>query len=348
MPGERIILKTREKIRGLEEGNWVKEEEKGEETEGATSRLLGRFAPPREKYQGKITLSFSSSSSFFSSSPLSLPLSVLRGVRGTEGAPPAGRFGRGKVNAPRRTVSRCEAEQCRRRRRRYHRRRHLEQIMARIRRGGERTAGRTGFSWVGLGWVGITSAIDLITPCGPRCLLVSVPLSLSISLLVLTLPLSLTLCQPSCPSRVRRHPRILSLSLSHCPLFHACPLRVSPLASSPAASSTCVSTLPPLRALPVSISLLLSRPRVFFSRGVPRCLPFPPPSLHRHAALHPGTFPFSLLAAARRSTARPSYLSSATHTRCVTAACSWMLIFRRIISPGEENLKHRGSYDAPS
>lgn len=91
-----------------------------------------------------------------------------------------------------RSASRYEAERCRRhrhrrgrrrrrRRRRCHRRRHLEQIMARIRRGGERTAGRTGFSWVGLGWVGITSAIDLITPCGPRCLLVPVPRALSFS-----------------------------------------------------------------------------------------------------------------------------------------------------------------------
>lgn len=71
MPGERITLKTREKIRGLEKGNWVKEEEKDEETEGVTSRSLGRFAPPREKYQGKITLS---SSSTTSSSTPSFPL----------------------------------------------------------------------------------------------------------------------------------------------------------------------------------------------------------------------------------------------------------------------------------
>jgi len=307
----------------------MKEEEKGKETEGTTS--LSRFAPPREKYQGKITLSSSSSSS---------SSSALRGVRRTEGVPSAGRFGRGKVNAPRRTVSRCEAEQCRRRRRRYHRRRHLEQIMARIHRGGERTAGRTGFSWVGLGWVGITSAIDLITPYGPRCLLVSVSLSL---FFVLTLPLSLTLQQPSCSSRICRHPRILSLSLSHCPFFHACPLRVSPLGSSPAA--TCVSAASS-RVSCLHFALTFSPPRVFFSRGVPRCLPFFPSSLHHHAALQPGTFLFSL--AARRSTARSSYLSSATQTRCVTAACSWTLIFRRIISPGEENLKHRDSYDAPS
>lgn len=214
--------------------------------------------------------------------------------------------------------------------------------MARIRRGGERTAGRTGFSWVGLGWVGITSAIDLITPCGPRCLLVSVPLSLSVSPLVLTLPLSLTLWQPSCPSRVRRHPRILSLSLSHCPLYHACPLRVSPLASSPATSSTCVSAVSS-RASCLHFALTFSPPRLLLSRcsALPPLFS-PPPSrfaLHRHAALHSGTFSFSLLA--RRSTARPSYLSSATHTRCVTAACTWMLIFRRIISPGVENLKHR-------
>lgn len=235
----------------------MKEEEKGEETERATSRSLGRFTPPREKYQGKITL--------FSSSTIPSPPSALRGVRETEGAPPAGRFGQGKVNAPRRTVSRCEAEQCRRRRRRYHRRRHLEQIMARIRRGGERTAGRTGFSWVGLGWVGITSAIDLITPYGPRCLLVSVSLSLSISRLVLTLPLSLTLQQPSCPSRVRHHPRILSLSLSRCPLFHACSLRVSPLASSPAASSTCVSAASS-RASCLHFALTFSPPRLLLPR----------------------------------------------------------------------------------
>jgi len=130
----------------------------------------------------------------------------------------------------------------RRRRRRCHRRRHLEQIMARIRRGGERTAGRTGFSWVGLGWVGITSAIDLITPCGPRCLLVpvsrAVSLSLSLSLppslflpppplspfLPFSLPFSFSIFLSSFshyrlslvlrqPSRIRRHPRILSLSI---------------------------------------------------------------------------------------------------------------------------------------
>lgn len=252
--------------------------------------------------------------------PLSFPPSALRDVRGTEGAPPAGRFGRGKVNAPRRTVSRCEAEQCRRRRRRYHRRRHLEQIMARIRRGGERTAGRTRVQLgrLGLGWVGITSAIDLITPCGPRCLLVSVSLSLSISRLVLALSLSLTLQQPSCPSRVRRHPRVLSLSLSRCPLFHACPLRVSPLASSPAASSTCVSAASS-RASCLHFALTFSPPHLLLPRY--SALPLFPLSLHRHAALHPGTFPFSLLATARRSIARPFYLSSATHTRCVTAAC---------------------------
>lgn len=56
-----------------------------------------------------------------------------------------------------------------------------------------------------------------------------------------------------------------------------------------------------------------SSPAVFRSLS-----PFPSPSLHRHAALHPGTFPFSLLAVVRRSTTvRPSYLSSATHTRYV-------------------------------
>lgn len=198
MPGERIILKTREKIRGLEEGNWVKEEEKGKET----PKELPRVYSVGSHHLARSTKGKSPSSPHSPPppppSPPFLSLSILRGVRRTEGAPPAGRFGRGKVNAPRRTVSRCEAEQCcrrrrRRRRHRYHRRRHLEQIMARIRRGGERTAGRTGFSWVGLGWVGITSAIDLITPCGPRCLLVSVSLSLSVSPLVLTLPLSLTL-----------------------------------------------------------------------------------------------------------------------------------------------------------
>lgn len=70
MPGERITLKTREKI-PREERNWVKEEEKGEETERATSRSLGRFTPPREKYQGKITL--------FSSSTIPSPL-LLCGV----------------------------------------------------------------------------------------------------------------------------------------------------------------------------------------------------------------------------------------------------------------------------
>lgn len=216
--------------------------------------------------------------------PLSFPLSVLRGVRGTEGAPagrPAGRFGRGKVNAPWRTVSRCEAEQCRRRRRRYHRRRHLEQIMARIRRGGERTAGRTGFSWVGLGWVGITSAIDLITPCGPRCLLVSVPLSLSISPLALALlafphlhpsppPTLVSLPCPSSPS----HSFSFSLAPSSLPrvpsprvtsrffsrrFLHLCLCRLfarflSPFRSyflAPASSSPAVcSALPPLPSLP--------------------------------------------------------------------------------------------------
>lgn len=257
------------------------------------------------------------------------------------------------MNAPRRTVSRCEAKQCRRRRRRYHRRRHLEQIMARIRRGGERTAGRTGFSWVGLGWVGITSAIDLITPCGPRCLLVSVPLSLSlclsVSLLGLTLSLSLTLQQPSCPSRVRRHPRILSLSLSLCPLFHACPLRVSPLGSSPAASSTCVSAASS-RASCLHFALTFSPPRLLF----PRCSalpPFPLPPPPRYiATLHCTLERFLFLLLQSRADpplTLPIY-QAATHTRCVTAACSWTLIFRRIISPGEENLKRRGSYDAPS
>lgn len=309
-------------------------EEKGRNLRSYLAHLLGWFA---KGIKGKSP--FPPLLSFF--------LCFTRCLR-DRGVPPIGRFGRGKVNVPRRTVSRCEAEQCRCRRHRYHRRRHLEQIMARIRRGGERTAGRTGFSWVGLGWVGITSAIDLITPYGPRCLLVSVPLSLSISLLVLTLPLSLTLQQPSCPSRVRRHPRILSLSLSNYPLFHACPLRVSPLTSSPVASSTCVSAASSRASCVSPFRSYFLAPHVFFSRGVPCCFPFPPPSLHRHAALHPGTFLFSLFAAARRSIARPSYLSSATHTRCVTAVCSWMLIFRRIISPGEENLKRRNSYDTPS
>lgn len=286
MPGERIILKTREKIRGLEEGNWVKEEEKGEETLKELPRVysVGSHHLARST-KGKSPFSPPPSPPPPSSlSPPFLSLSVLRRVQGTEGAPPAGRFGRGKVNAPRRTVSRCEAEQCRRRRRRrrrhrYHRRRHLEQIMARIRRGGERTAGRTGFSWVGLGWVGITSAIDLITPCGPRCLLVSVPLSLSVSPLVLTLyRFPSPSPQPSCPSRVRRHPRILSLSLSHCPLYHACPLRVSPLASSPATSSTCVSAASS-RASCLHFALTFSPPRLLLSRcsALPPLFSPPPP-----------------------------------------------------------------------
>lgn len=219
--------------------------------------------------------------------------------------------------------------------------------MARIRRGGERTAGRTRFSWVGLGWVGITSAIDLITPCGPRCLLVSVLLSLSIPLLVLTLSLS----SPS------GSPRVPPVSVVTLAFFLLLPRSLSSLPRVPSPRVT--SRFFPRRFLHLCLCRLFARflsPfRSYFlapassSPAVFRALPpFPSPSLHRHAALHPGTFPFSLLAAVRRSTTRPSYLSSATHTRCVTAACSWMLIFRRIISPGEENLKYCGSYDAPS
>lgn len=151
-------------------------EEKGKETERASSRLRGRFAPPRERCQGSTLTPYAGWSRDRGCAG--------RSVWAKEGGCAALRYEAERCR--RRHHRRCRRHlrrhRCCLRHRRCRRRRHLEQIMARIRRGGERTAGRTGFSWVGLGWVGITSAIDLITPCGPRCLLVPVLRSISLSL----------------------------------------------------------------------------------------------------------------------------------------------------------------------
>jgi len=97
MPGERITLKTREKIRELKKENWVKEEEKDEEAEEAISRSLGRLHRLARSKQGKIILSSSfffsssssSSSSFFFSFLPSLVGGMFEGQR-------VRRFGRGK------------------------------------------------------------------------------------------------------------------------------------------------------------------------------------------------------------------------------------------------------------
>lgn len=200
---------------------------------------------------------------------------------------PTDRFGRSKTDARATATasrtSRYEVKRCRRRQR------HLEQIMARICRGGERTAGRTGFSWVGLGWVGITSAIDLITPYGPRCLLVPSPLCFSFSLARCWLFLSL-----SSPYRFPSgEPSVfvvtLSLSISLGRSASSIP-RVSPLASSSACFRQPASLLS-LRALPVSISLLLSA--VSSSRAA--FLPLSPLIASSRSALHPRTFLFLFL-----------------------------------------------------
>lgn len=194
---------------------------------------------------------------------------------------------------------RYEAERCRRRRRhhrccrrhlrrrrcclrhrRCRRRRHLEQIMARIRRGGERTAGRTGFSWIGLGWVGITSAIDLITLCGPRCLLVPVPRSISLSL-SFSFPLSAATSRPAAtlPRTSSPSHSLSSLSLSLFPfsLFPSlsfCLPSLTPSSSIPRVPSPRVTSrsFSHLFSFFLSLLLFLSPPPVCLHRLFARFL----------------------------------------------------------------------------
>lgn len=94
--------------------------------------------------------------------------------------------------------------------------------------------------WVGLGWVGITSAIDLITLCVPRCLFVQL-LSLSIS---------------------------ISFSLSFLPIrTHDCHLSLSPSFSLPSLSvSHSLSSTSYLRFALPSVSFSSSFIDIFLSR----------------------------------------------------------------------------------